>query len=396
MYDYQNADGEFPQAGPPLLQQGSTTYHMWTMIGTYNYIFYTNDTAWGQSNWDGYKRAMDWVTSYQTYPGGLLDVTGTKGWGQLVTGYNETIAQMILYQTLITGAELARWVGDDPDLAATWTADAAKLQAATLKYCYDFSFGAFRSNATDTKLHDQGSNSMAVAFGVVGPDSAEAQSISQWLTTNWTPIGANCPELPGEVSPYISSFELQAHLLAGHPQRALDLMRLSWGWYINNPNGSESTTIEGYLVNGTFGYRWNDGYDNDFSYVSHSHGWSSGPTSALTTYIVGLSITSPAGATWMFAPQFGDLKTAEGGLTTSLGKYQAKWVNSGKGYSATIETPDGTEGVLVLPVVQQGRIPSVTVDGKKTAAEWFRRVEGVADLVEVKGVKGRSHTIEVR
>lgn len=33
MYDHQNADGSFPEAGPPLLQQGSDTYHMWTMIG---------------------------------------------------------------------------------------------------------------------------------------------------------------------------------------------------------------------------------------------------------------------------------------------------------------------------------------------------------------------------
>jgi len=28
MYDYQNRDGSFPEAGPPLLQQGSDTYHM--------------------------------------------------------------------------------------------------------------------------------------------------------------------------------------------------------------------------------------------------------------------------------------------------------------------------------------------------------------------------------
>lgn len=44
MYDNQNSDGSFPEAGPPLLQQGSDTYHMWTMIGTYNYLLYTNDT----------------------------------------------------------------------------------------------------------------------------------------------------------------------------------------------------------------------------------------------------------------------------------------------------------------------------------------------------------------
>ena len=46
MYSYQNeTTGAFPEAGPPLLQLGSDTYHMWTMIGTYNYMLYTNDTV---------------------------------------------------------------------------------------------------------------------------------------------------------------------------------------------------------------------------------------------------------------------------------------------------------------------------------------------------------------
>lgn len=31
MYAHQNKDGSFPEAGPPLLQQGSDTYHMWTV-----------------------------------------------------------------------------------------------------------------------------------------------------------------------------------------------------------------------------------------------------------------------------------------------------------------------------------------------------------------------------
>ncbi|KAK8213426.1 hypothetical protein M8818_002726 [Zalaria obscura] len=59
MYDNQNADGSFPEAGPPLLQQGSDTYHMWTMIGTYNYLLFTNDTAFLEQNWNGYLRAME-------------------------------------------------------------------------------------------------------------------------------------------------------------------------------------------------------------------------------------------------------------------------------------------------------------------------------------------------
>lgn len=416
MYQYQNPDGEFPQAGPPLLQQGSTDYHMFTMITTYNYALYTNDLAFLNSEWDGYKRAMDWVTGHQTYSSGLLNVTGLKGWGQLVTGYNGTMAQVLLVETLRTGATMAGWLGGSENLALAtkWTAAAEALRNATITYCYDSDYGAFRSNATTSDtLYPQGANAMAVAYGLVDPNSEMAQSISARLTQNWTPIGANCPELPGEISPYISGFELQAHLIAGQAQRAVDLMRLSWGWQINNPNGTESTPIEGYLVNGSFAYRYNDGYQwmdgqPDPSYVSHCHGWSTGPNSALINFIVGLTVVSPAGADWRFAPQFADLKTAEGGFTTYLGKYSAVWslesnkCNNhwsrwgGSGYSATLQTPSGTKGTIVLPVVQAGRMPSVTLNGKSAKLSWSRTgIEGVSDLVEISDVEGGDYDIEV-
>jgi hypothetical protein len=55
MYDTQNTTtGAFDESGPPLSQKGSDTYHMWTMIGTYNYFLYTNDTNFLASNWQGY------------------------------------------------------------------------------------------------------------------------------------------------------------------------------------------------------------------------------------------------------------------------------------------------------------------------------------------------------
>jgi hypothetical protein len=200
---------------------------------------------------------------------------------------------------------------------------------------------------------------MALLFGVV--NQTRAASISERLTDNWTPIGAVAPELPENISPFISSFEIQGHLTVGRPDRALELIRRSWGWYINNPNGTESTVIEGYLANGTFGYRSDRGYDYDASYVSHAHGWSSGPTSALTNYIVGLSITSPGGRTWKIAPQFGDLKSAEGGFTTFLGKYKASWKRNPKGYMLQFSVPQGTTGSLTLPC--SPRKSSIKIDG---------------------------------
>jgi len=376
--------GAFDESGPPLSQKDSDTYHMWTMIGTHNYVLYTNDTAFLEKNWDGYLHAMKFIYGKVTYPSGLLNVTGTRDWARWQQGYNNTEAQMMyddttpvvqntilkchsLYHTLKTGAELATWAGDTTNLTETWSSRAESLKEAINTYCWDNEYGAFKDNATDTTLHPQDANSMAILFGVV--DSDRAVGISEKLTKNWTPIGAVAPELPENVVSFISSFEIQSHFVVHNPARALDLIRRSWGWYMNNPNGTESTVIEGYLANGTFGYRSSRGYGYDASYVSHSHGWSSGPTSALTEYIVGLSVTSRLGKTWKIAPQFADLEFAEAGFVTSLGKFKVSWRKEADEYSLRFSVPKGTSGNVILPFVNPSRRPSIVMNGVNSAAD---------------------------
>jgi Bacterial alpha-L-rhamnosidase C-terminal domain len=287
---------------------------------------------------------------------------------------------------------LSIWAGDTTELNSTWHTRAALLKTAINQYCWDSSYGAFKDNATATTLHPQDANSMAILFDVVDT-SAKAENVSSNLLKNWTPIGAVTPELPGNISPFISSFEIQAHFTIGQTARALELIRRSWGWYINNPLGSESTVVEGYLENGTFGYRSSRGYSYDASYVSHSHGWSSGPTSALTEFIVGLSVASPAGGTWKLAPQFGDLRYAEAGFTTSLGKFQASWDLGRDGYSLSYNMPKGTAGEIVLPCLSAGQYPRITVDGRPVSSAENVQLEGAGVLL--KGAGG-SHTIVVK
>lgn len=395
MYDYQNKDGSFPEAGPPLLQQGSDTYHMWTMIGTHNYMMYKNDTTFLQQNWAKYRKAMDYILG-KISASGLLNVTGTRDWARWQTGYNMSEAQMILYHTLNTGADLALWAASDASLAADWTSRASALANATLLHCLDTTSNIFKDNATSTTLHPQDANSLALMFGLVDPITPLGQSISAKLTNNWTPIGAETPELPGNISPFISSFEIRAHLAAGQTSRALDLIRRSWGWYLAHPNGTGSTVVEGYRTDGTWGYRSERGYGNDPSYVSHAHGWSSGPTGALTEDILGLSVTGRLGETWQFAPQFGDLRYARGGFVTGLGKFEASWTRDGEGYGAVVSTPGSTRGVLLLPVLQAGVKPRIVVDGKRVCGRWYRKgvADDVVDLVSLE-VDGGNHTVAV-
>ncbi|PSK56698.1 hypothetical protein B9Z65_6322 [Elsinoe australis] len=371
MFDYQNKDGSLPESGPPLLQQSSTTYNMWTMIGCYNYVLYSNDTTWLTTIWPKYNHLMDYIYGQVTYPSGLMNVTGLRDWARWQTGFNNSQAQMILYHTLLTSADLATWMSE-PEKATLWTSRAAALAPAINTYCWDASAGAFKDNATSTLLIPQDANSLAILFGVVPTSptnstnttlATRAQSISSRLTQNWTPIGAETPELPGNISPFISSFEIQAHLEIGQTDRALELIRRSWGWYANNANGTGSTVIEGYLTNGSFSYRSSRGYGYDASYPSHAHGWSSGPTSALTEYVLGLRVTGVKGSTWGLRPQYGDLGSVEGGFTTGLGKFSAGWKREGEGYELWWKTPVGTKGTVNLPDVGEGAV--VEKDGEE-------------------------------
>lgn len=299
------------------------------------------------------------------------------------------LTQSSLYHTLQTGSALASWAEDSTNLSSTWIAQAANLKRAINTYCWDESYGAFKDNATETTLHPQDANSMAIMFGVVDED--RAASISEKLLENWTPIGAVAPELPENIASFISSFEIQSHFLARQPSRALELIRRSWGWYINNPNGTESTVIEGYLQNGTFGYRMNRGYGYDPSYVSHAHGWSAGPTSALTEYIVGLSVVSPLGLEWKIAPQFGDLNFARAGFVTSLGKFEASWKQESSGYALEFTVPKSSVGNVTLPYITKSKKPSITIDGDQLT-RGVTYVDGTATV----RVTGGSHRVVVR
>ncbi|KAF2669918.1 putative alpha-L-rhamnosidase B [Microthyrium microscopicum] len=349
MFDTQMKDGALYEAGPPLLQKNSDTYHMWTLIGTYNYILYSDDQDFLDKNWVKYQAAMDYITK-KINSKGLLDVTGKRDWARLNQGGQNSEASLLMYQTLRTAARLASWKGGIASSTRTNFASRAQtVNTAVNSHLYDANVGAIRDSVERPALYPQDANSMAVLFGAVPAD--RARNISRALTKNWTPIGAETPELPGNISPFISSFEVQAHFTLGETARALDLVRRTWGWYLMHEAGTQSTMIEGYRTDGSFGYRSERGYSNDPSYVSHAHGWSTGPTSALTNFIAGIDISEPAGRRWSVRPQFGILQFAEAGFTTKLGRFRTKWEKVGKvgGYHIAIDTPAGTKGVVLLP-----------------------------------------------
>ncbi|RDW76790.1 uncharacterized protein DSM5745_06782 [Aspergillus mulundensis] len=345
-------NGQFPKAGPPNAQLNSDTYHLWQLIGTYNYLLYSGDTAFVVDHWPQFIKGLNRSLSLLS-PNGIVKVTAERDWGRFTYGAERASASILLYRALTGGAAMASWLSDS--ITGNWTEyyndQAQTLKTAIMEHLWDDSVGAFK-DSPDSVLYPQDANSLALAYGVITPNSnsSQAERISDYLTTNWTPIGPSCPELPDNVSPFISSIELDAHFKAGRPDRALTLIRDLWGWYLDHENGTQSTTPEGYTVDGTWEYRLERSYTKGSPYLSHSHGWSSGPTSTLTEYMLGLRVTKPAGEEWVLSPAaFTELDKFEGGFTTSYGKFSASVKVDGKVARVEWNTPRGTKGVVDLP-----------------------------------------------
>lgn len=62
--------GALPFAGPPISNglngRVSDTYHMWTLLGVYNYFLYSGDTEFLAALWKNYVSALHRFENYVT------------------------------------------------------------------------------------------------------------------------------------------------------------------------------------------------------------------------------------------------------------------------------------------------------------------------------------------
>lgn len=89
--------GALPESGPPLLQMGSDTYHMWTLIGVHNYFLYSGDVEWLQDLWSNYTKAVGFVLG-KVDQSGLMNVTGLRDWARLGGGGHNAEGNALLYK----------------------------------------------------------------------------------------------------------------------------------------------------------------------------------------------------------------------------------------------------------------------------------------------------------
>ena len=281
-YLHQSTDGMLPYAGPPVNFFGdhSDTYHLWALVGTRNLFEHTSNMTWMKKYYAQFQLGVN--VSVAKIVNGLMVVTDKADWQRCCQGGANIAANAILYHVLNSAAMIATALGEPAD-ATRYTAQAATLRDAINDQLWDEKFGAFMDNPTST-LHPQDGNSIASWFGIVGADHLPTRlaSISSYLKTNWGPFGSASPEWNGgkAIGTFPGSMEVFQHFAAGEGARALDLVRLQWGYMLNSPHSTESTFWEGYNVDGTFNFQG--------IYMSNSHGWAAGPGGAMTQNVLGI------------------------------------------------------------------------------------------------------------
>jgi hypothetical protein len=350
MFNAQAASGEIPWSGPPFNLTGSDTYHTWTLLGSATYYTYTADQAWLDSVWSRYKLGMSFIIN-KIDGNNLLNVTRTQDWARSGQGGENIEANAILYAALAGGANLALVKGDTA-LASSYSARAAAVKAAVNARLWDANAGLYRDNPT-SGLYPQDGNSLAVWYGLTDT-TTKAAAISAKLAARWNIYGGVTPEWGG-VHPFAGSMELNAHFVAGDDTTGLAQIRRTWGYMLNSPIGTRSTFWEGIANDGGLAYGG--------SFMSLAHGWSTGPTSALTFSVLGIAPEVQSGQ-YRFVPHPGDLTSVEGRITMPQGAVDASWSRnpSAGTYTARLTSPTGTTGRIGVPTFGGAGV-SVSVNG---------------------------------
>ncbi|KAI0359164.1 bacterial alpha-L-rhamnosidase domain protein [Trametes cingulata] len=382
LFKLQDVSGALPFAGYPFnellapLHLFSFTYHLHALIGVANVYLWGGDKTFLDQKWTAWKHGMDWAVQ-QIDSTGLANITSPLDWAHFGLGGHSIEPNAILYHALNLGITLAKTEGDSVT-AASYSELAARIQETAIPLLWQPSVGLFRDNETTT-LAPQDGNAWAVKSGLVVKPSQIA-TISRALQARWGPYGAPAPEAGDTISPFASGFELQAHFLANRTDAALALIRRMWGFMLDDPRMTNSTFIEGYSVSGELHY---PPYPND-ARISHAHGWATGPTNVLTTYVGGIQLVGAAGATWVIAPQPGDLSEVDVGFSTTKGKFSSKWSNEGDQFRLSISTPRGTEGKVRIPLpgnhgkalLTGGPLKTAVVHGDASGRYWVEALRG--------------------
>jgi hypothetical protein len=352
-------------------------YTAWYVINAATYYRYTGDAATVRAMLPSLRRAVAYLE--RKAPTGLLvTAPGELNWHPLDQTVGASSLTNELYAAALDSlAYLEQEVGGGAPGAAPLRRKAASVEHALVAQLWDPTVGAFYLNSGDPMHpHGQDGNVAGVALGVIDPRHGR-EGLAFVREHLWTRLGPKTTDVAGDqymkqfISPYVTSIELRARMAEGDTDGALALIRRTYGYMANSDPGTtwEAMSISGGVVSG--------------GQQSWAHGWSTGAVSALSNYVLGVRPIGPGYATWVVAPQLGDLRWAQGQVPTPHGALVSRWAvgKHGSWFKLTVVGPRSTTGSVVVPTL--GRSRSIAMNGR-VVWRHGRASEGV-DAARVRG-----------
>lgn len=362
LYALQNpSTGMLPYVGPEVFCQkpwgsnclgsgawASDTYHLWALIGTGNVFHYTTNSTWLASVWDGYKAGVRCSVT-KIGRNGLMVVDASADWQRGGQGGENVAANALLCRVLADAVGLAAAINDTAAVQEFGTAEVKLKAAINSPLLWDETKGAYHDNPTNKKLFPQDGNSIILWFNISASATRNSR-VSDYLMSNWNARGFSVsPEWiyqgVAAVGTFPGSIEVLAHMAAGREDRGMQLIRSQWGYMLEAANSTQSTFWEGFQADGQYAF--------ESIYMSHAHGWATGPAPALSFYVLGLRPLTPTagGEDYVVAPQPGSLRFCRGSLTLGQHTVVVAWEVSSNSFKLQVNsTRMGGTGRIGLPL----------------------------------------------
>jgi hypothetical protein len=325
----------------------SNSYSSWTLDAATEYYRNTGDTAFA-------RQILPWLEGQVSYDSTLTDSNGLIVTGSQISttngGYDwdfydgaktgvVTAFNALYYRSLQDVAYIEASLGNTAK-ATTYNQAAGHVRDEINANLLNPATGTYYLSESDHTTFAQDANALAVLFGIAPAD--KVPGILTALKTLWGAHGSepfSGSAYSNLISPFITAFEVEADSLAGDTADAEHLLDLTWNQMIN-PQGPFYT--------GTF---WeNIGPDGTATEArtSLAHGWASGPTPIMTSYVLGVQPVDPGYQTFTVTPHFGSLTWAKGAVPTPYGQIFISWTKEGSKYSLTVQAPAGTTASVAV------------------------------------------------
>ncbi len=336
----------------------STQYSMYFVTALHDYYLYSGDATLLAQQWAAAQGELNYLQT-QVDSNGLIavDASNAQDWlpdfASPVTG-EVASTNMLYYQALTDAAELAAAMGD-ASTSATYVQRAAALKQAINSRLYNSAEGYYGMSATSMGAVAQDANALAVITGVAPQASAATvlANIAQKLANPYGRLAFSTDSgRTAVVSPFASDMEVRARMASGDTRGALSLIGTLWGAMVADGENYTGTVWEALGTNGL----------PVSSQTSLAHGWSSGPTSALSRYVLGVRPVTAGFKQWLVKPQTGDLQWALGTVPTPYGAIPVKWGRAQNGvFRIDVTVPAGTTGTIALPAGGTVKVNGVAI-----------------------------------